>query len=115
MRWVIEYTDGSTFSNEDGNPADAPGGGVLAVSQEDSTVGRLTYSGNDYYIFSEDYGGWMGMDVLGFVQYVMDAGPLIIKLGKGMPTGKFIDVMKRIRSDPRLPKKSAYYRWENQI
>ena len=112
MKWVIYYTDGSTYSNEDGEPADAPGGGVLAIAQEDATVGVLVHYGCDWYAFGEKYGGWAGMDSLGIAQYVIDAGPLVLKLGKGMPTYSYSKILREIQADPRLPEKNARYPWE---
>ncbi len=112
LRWKIIYLDGSTFSHVDGEPQDAPGGGVLAVVQEDSTVGLLIHEGENFYVFDKQYGGWQGMDVFGFVQYIVRPGLKIIKLGESMTTDRYMKIITDARRDPNLPKKSARYPWE---
>ena len=112
MKWRIFYVDDGTFSNRDGEPADAPGGGVLAIAQEDATVGVLIHRGNDFYCFSEEFGGWAGMDHFGLAQYLMRPGFKVIKLGEVMDTARYSEVLKAIRDDPNLPRKSARYPWE---
>jgi hypothetical protein len=113
-RWKIYYVDGSTFSHVDGNPADAPGWGVLAVVQEDETVGVLVHQMTDFYCFDEQYGGWVGMDKFGLAQYIGKPGKKVIKLGEVMDTGRYKAMIKAIRDDPDLPAKSARYEWERK-
>ena len=114
MKWVVYYGDGSTYSNEDGEPEEAPGGNVQAVVQEDATIGRAVHHGDDFYVFSEEYGGWRGMDHFGFVQYLMRPGTKIIKLAESLSTDRYKEVIADIMSHPKLPVKSAFYRWEDQ-
>lgn len=111
MRWKVFYIDGSTFGNHDGEPEDAPGGGVLAVVQEDNLVGVLVHQGSDFYVFDEQYGGWYGLDYFGLAQYLMRPGKKI-KLGESMDTAKYKELLKQIRDDSELPAKSARYSWE---
>jgi len=112
MRWVIEYRGGGSFSNVDGSPEAAPGAGVIGIGQEDGSVGFLVHQGENFYCFDEQYGGWCGMDVFGLAQYLSEPGFKVVKLGTAMPTADFRAVLQRLRSDPRLPKKSAHYPWE---
>lgn len=114
MRWVIYYGDGATFTNEQGEPADALGGGVLAVVQEDAEVGRAVHQGSDFYVFAEQYGGWYGLDHFGFTQYLMRPGTKIVKLSESITTNRFREIIKDARTHPKLPVKSAFYRWETQ-
>jgi hypothetical protein len=115
MKWRIFYNDGSSFSNTDGNPEDAPGGAVLAVVQEDKSVGVLVHQLNDYYVFNEHFGGWCGLDHIGFTQYVMRPGLKIIKLAESMSTNRYKRMIANIRKDPNLPSKSANYPWEDRL
>ena len=114
MRWVIEYRDGTTFSNIDGEPQDAPGAGVVGVGQEDGTVGFLVHQGENFYVFGEQFGGWAGMDVYGLAQYLSEPGFKVVKLGTAVPTAEYLSVIERLRKDPRLPNKSARYPWERK-
>jgi hypothetical protein len=115
MRWKVYYVDGTTFSNQDGEPQDAPGLGVLAVAQEDASVGVLVHHSNDFYCFGEQIGGWYGMDYFGLAQYIEDGGCLVIKLGKVMGTHEYRALIKKIKKDPDLPDKSARYPWEDRL
>ncbi len=112
MKWCIHYINGFIFDNTFGEPENAPGGGVLAVVQEDYAVGVLVHQQNDFYCFDEQFGGWAGMDVFGLTQYLMKPGFKVIKLGEVMSTERFKSMLAQIRSDPNLPNKSARYPWE---
>ncbi len=112
MRWCVYYVDGSAFSNVNGEPVNAPGGGVLAVVQEDSTVGVLVHHQNDFYCFDEQFGGWTGMDVYGLTQYLMKPGFKVIKIGEAMSLARYKEMIACIKKDPNLPHKSARYPWE---
>ncbi len=115
MKWKVLYIDGTEFSNEDGLPADAPGGGVLAVAQEDANVGIAIHQQNDFYVFDEQYGGWYGLDHFGFAQYLIRPGIKIVKLGESMTTDKYKTMLRGFRDDPDFPHKSARYPWEAQL
>ena len=112
MRWKVYYIDGATFSNIDGEPQDAPGGGVLAVAQEDDIVGAVVHQQNDFYCFDEQFGGWYGLDVFGLTQYLMRPGFKVVKLGEVMTTETYKTLIKSLREDPDLPHKSSHYPWE---
>lgn len=115
MRWKVFYVNGYSFSHVDGEPQDAPGGGVVAVVQEDDTVGVLVHRGTDFYVFDEFYGGWYGLDVFGLTQYLMRPGLKIVKVAEAMSTQAFKQMMADIQADPNLPKKSARYSWEAKV
>lgn len=112
IRWRITYVDGTTFSHVDGDPQDAPGGGVAAVAQEDDVVGVAIHHQNDFYCFDEQFGGWAGMDHYGFSQYLRRPGFKIVKLGEAMTTVGYKQLVADLRKDPDLPAKSARYPWE---
>ena len=49
MDWKIYYTDGETFSSEDGTWEDAPADGIVAVVVADEDYGRYVLNGLNYY------------------------------------------------------------------
>lgn len=112
IRWRVYYIDGSSFSHLDGEPQDAPGGGVAAVAQEDEIVGVVIHQQNDFYCFAEQYGGWYGLDVFGLTQHLMRPGLKIVKLGETMTTERHKQLVASLKKDPALPAKSARYPWE---
>ncbi len=112
MRWCVFYVDGSTFDSSQGQPEDAPGGGVLAVAQESRQVGAEVHQRSDFYLFDECFEGWMGVDYFGFAQYLMQPGTKIVKLGEAMSTERYRELLAKIRANPNLPSKSARYPWE---
>lgn len=114
LRWKIYYISGETFSNLDGEPADAPGWGVLAVVQEDEMVGVLVHQRSNFYCFDKQYGGWVGMDHFGLAQYIGKPGKKTIKLGEAMDTNHYKVMISDIKNNPELPTKSAHYVWENR-
>lgn len=115
IRWRVYYVDGKTFSHADGEPQDAPGGGVAAVAQEDDVVGVAIHHQDNFYCFDEQFGGWCGMDVFGLTQYLMKPGFKIVKLGESMVTADYLRLIDGIRKDPDLPAKSARYPWEASL
>jgi hypothetical protein len=115
MRWKIFYTDGTTFSNQDGEPEDAPGWGVIAVAQEDDVVGVQIHHQRDFYCFAPEFGGWYAVDYFGFAQYLARPGLKVIKVGDVMPTNEYLKLIHSLHEDPELPTKSARYSWERQI
>jgi hypothetical protein len=115
MKWKIFYIDGTSFSNEEGNPEDAPGSGLAAIAQEDGVVGVAIHYGQDFYCFGEQYKGWVGMDYFGLGQYLAKPGFKIIKLGEAMDTVGYRELLAKIKVDPTLPNKSARYPWEGRF
>lgn len=86
--WTVFYADGSTFSNEDGPPEDAPCTGVLAVCYFNIDNRREIGASKDYYWYDETpiyqdikSGSWFAGDVTGFYQYMFRPGKKIVKFG----------------------------------
>lgn len=86
--WKIFYGDGSTFSNEDGLPEQAPCTGVLAVAFFNMDNRREIGASKDYYWYDETpiyqtlkTGTWFAGDVVGFYQYMFRPGKKIVKFG----------------------------------
>ena len=95
-RWRIWYADGSTFTSEDGDPADAPGAHVVVVAQTSpardhaytmSGQSLNTVHGYDWYIYSQ--GSWFATNLMGLCQYLLDPGPKVIKMGRWVPPDVF--------------------------
>lgn len=112
MKWKIYYIDGTSFSNADGSPEQAPGNGVGAVVQQDQTVGAVVHQGDNFYVFDQQYGGWYGLDYFGLGMYLAKPGFKIIKLGETTTIEAHRRMVASLQDDPDLPNKSARYPWE---
>jgi len=112
MKWRIFYVDGSTFDHTDGPAHEAPGSGVAAIVQQDSTVGAAVHHQSDFYVFDKQYGGWAGLDYFGLAQYLARPGFKTVKMGEAMTTDGYKVLIQSLRTDPDLPAKSARYPWE---
>ena len=75
-KWLIVYTDGSTFSSDDGPYWEAPVGGVQVVYNSDEATGfRNEQSPHGYWGWREDFGGWIGFRTLsGYWDYMFQTG-----------------------------------------
>jgi hypothetical protein len=71
MNWKLYYSDGSTFSSEDGDWADAPYRGVLAVVVPDEYAGRVVDTG-DFYAWPRWCSMPESMDQWGLMDYLID-------------------------------------------
>lgn len=108
MHWKIYYSDGATYSSDNGTPHSAPHFGVIAICQPEPDVGLETLHAFDYYIYMN--GQWIGMvghDAL--VDQVSNYVPLIeaFKSGRQIPRHLYQNIMRRALHDPDFPRKSA--------
>jgi hypothetical protein len=75
MDWLIIYSDGSTYSDQDGPPESAPARGVVVIVQDDPNVtvnvGRIMRFERDFYWYA---GQWFGGDFEGMRDHVIDNG-----------------------------------------
>lgn len=81
MRWRIYYGDGSTFSDRDGSPFEAPRTNVQVIASEANTPTgfSLTHS-HDAYVWRDE---WNGTDQLGMWDYLMShSGPQSVLFGR---------------------------------
>lgn len=59
MRWKIWYSDGSTFSDADGTPDEAPKSGVQVIHVADGRCGRRVLKLVDYYVWAPSLSRWL--------------------------------------------------------
>ena len=92
--WRVLYEDGVAYSSTDGPPHDAPGYGVLVIQQD----GHDLLFNKDYYLWHSGHGCWLETDLVGLVDYLVIAAPLIdaVKVGRVVPRGAFKDAMRRV-------------------
>lgn len=109
MKWRVYLSDGSTFSDEDGNPWDVPLSGVVAIAQADDVVGRTVTVGFNYYYFRDDE--WWGCydSTAMLIELTSDMTGKIncVRAGRTVSNKIFSDVRKRARHDEGFPVKTG--------
>lgn len=97
-RWKIFYSSG-TFSSEDGTPKDAPFWDIQDIIQWNPVAEKKYHqNGADYYIFQDGY--WMGVDLIGLVDYLgYYKDECIVKIGRTIPTDKWLEIFNQAKED----------------
>jgi len=111
--WIIFYEDGSTFSDEDGEPADARKDGVVVVIVVDAPgVGRRMLHSADFYCWQSDGTGtfeWVPHNQRGLDYYLSKKGELgIYVAGYTVVHAKWQAIYEAALSDPRMPFKTGW-------
>lgn len=106
MDWRIYYDNGNTFSNEGGNPEQAPKRGVLIIVQRDAETGRSFWKEYDFYWWLES---WVGGDLAGLLDYLSNCDKAIVLQGRTVSDKIYRDAVRRAINDPDFPSKSARY------
>lgn len=97
--WRIYYADGSTFSNAQGTPFDAPRLGVVAIVQEDADVGYVIHHALDYFYWEPEVGGWCNTDLLGAMDHLVRAKQPLLLMGRMMAKRAYYDLLGKIATD----------------
>lgn len=105
MKWKIYYSDGTSYSDIDGSPFDAPARDVQVIAIEDSNVGKTFVGKEDMYWYKD--GRWFGGDMFGLYDYLIDNGPRKVIFGRVLDNDNFKKIMKLAIEDNYLPTKSA--------
>jgi hypothetical protein len=107
MLWRIFYTDGSTYSNTDGSPYDAPPDGVQVIVKSDKDNGRFLVAQRDYYWFDHRRQQWFGGDIGGFWQHLRKPGPAKVLFGEFVTNEEYQACVSAALADPDFQPKSA--------
>jgi hypothetical protein len=106
MKWVVWYSDGSSFTDQDGAPHEAPRWGVLCVSAYSGDHGRMIWHGTDYYGW---VGEWVSFDSAGLLDYLGNhpGSEKVVLIGRHVPPDMFHRVYELANTDPRLPPRTS--------
>lgn len=111
--WIIWYSDGSSFSSEQGAPEDAPRWGVICIAAYSGDHGRMIWHGTDYYGWVCEpgclLGDWISFDATGLLDYLANrpGREKIVLIGRHVPPDVFHRVYRMADTDPRLPPRSS--------
>lgn len=98
MQWKIYYGDGSTFSDRDGSPYDAPivNVQVIAFALPTSPTGFGLIHGKDVYVWDDNLANWQGTDAPGMWDYLMTRrGPKMLLFGRTLRNEDFWATVSR--------------------
>lgn len=105
LLWQLWYADGSTFSNLDGGPEDAPATGVQCVAQREESWGKhvvQVQSGGDWYVYDAGDDYWYRSDVDGLHRRLLEKPfKLAVKAGEYLPTMAYNRIVDRAREDAK--------------
>lgn len=110
--WCIFYGDGSTYSNEDGSIWDAPARDVQVIVQHHENVNWYSQTGGDYYIWRGNT--WLGVDIFGLFDYLIDPGYKKVLFGRTISSVEFQSIFNKAKNDPKFGKKACFLKSEIQ-
>ena len=110
MKYRIYYSDGSTYSDQDGAPEDAPARDVQVIVMEDKYHGWFTQALHDYYVWDDRGQGlrWWGVDLFGLYDYMIEPGYKRVLFGRTIERREFDEIMKLAHNDDYFPDKTSY-------
>jgi hypothetical protein len=110
MNWKIYYDNGSTFDNEQGDPEDAPGLGILCIVQKSPHYGKTIVSGWDFYYYRHSTDPkWWGCDQFGLFDQLISNPRLTqaVKAGRMVETVLYHTIREKALNDPDFPPMSG--------
>ena len=103
-KWKIYYGDGSTFTDADGEPYDAPRTNVQMVVQPDDHHGYELCSEFDYYYFEPETWGWYGADIFTVWDVMVRCRQPLILFGRMLSTPEYRALVTRVLDELPAPK-----------
>ena len=101
MLWCIYYSDGSTYSDIDGEAWYAPKSGVQAIVVVDPAVHHIILTRSDFYCYDSawDIPVWRTMDDWGFQEYMRESGPRLVLFGQWIGNHEYQALMTNITNE----------------
>ena len=99
VRWRLYYQDGTTFSNEDGDPQDSPPMGVVALLQPGASPEIMVNA--DWLLYRTDFEEWAECGSDGMEDHAVLWGDRISAFRKTLWIRRpdFEEIWARMRSD----------------
>lgn len=106
MKWKIIYDDYSTFTDEDGEPHEAPAMGFILAIGYDQQGNRYIMQGWDHYRWDRETEQWWGMDTFGvFDRLRFNQEVYAYKEGRTVSKLRWTDMLEKANLDPNFPMK----------
>jgi len=110
--WRIYYADGAVFGSEDGDLRDAPRQGVLVIVQGDERVGWRWISGQDFYVYDAERGGWRETADFGMYDHLIRCREPLVLFGRWVDDETWHRIHKRVKEE--LGSKSGWLMTEDR-
>lgn len=108
-QWIIWYDDFSSFSNEDGEPWDAPRENVVCIAVASIECGRYILGEVDWYCWHFEDSQWVPHNRSGMQQYLRKPGKeKVVVEGYWVTKERYGKIRSHaLKVDDRLPKAMA--------
>lgn len=95
-KWIVFYTDGSTFCSADGTPWEAPRRSVQRIASAKATKHNdWNYvQQHDYFYWEEENGGWNGGDTFTLFDHLLRAHKPCVIFGRMMSDDSWLEAHK---------------------
>ena len=114
LRWKVYYRDKEIASWEVDDVADLPAYGAQVVVQEDERVGWATIRMRDYYVWTGEEHGWLGVDIVGLITYLGEPGWKKVLFGQTLSAHEYEDVWLRAKDDKKFAQKNGFLQGERK-
>lgn len=103
-KWKIFYSDGSTFSDEDGAPSEAPKRGAQVICIEEGRCGRRVLKLSNYYMWSPTLNRWLDQEseTSVFLRAAQEPWTVIL-FGEYLIEKQFETILIAAHNDPYIP------------
>lgn len=101
--WRIFYDDGTTFSDLDGQPHEAPPRGFICAVGYDERGRRYIMHGWDHYYFDREANQWWGCEIHGLIDRLCMNRVYAYKLGRTVMVSEWQRLMAAADADPDFP------------
>lgn len=104
-KWKIYYSDGSTFSNIQGKPWEAPKGGVQVINLLDGRKGVRRLQLVDYYVWSPTLQRWVDcIDSASVMMRARQEPEIVVLFGEYLLQDDFEKILIQAHNDPDFPR-----------
>lgn len=106
--WRIWYDDGTTFTDDDGSPFEAPPLGVVCITQrtddEHHSTGHELVHLFDYYWFDPEghLSPWWGGEAFGLWDYLMRPGERKVVFGRTLDSPHYQGIIGKAMAFPEF-------------
>lgn len=108
FRWRIWYGDETIFDARNGTAYEAPARNVQLITNANQDHGWYACRVNDYYWYRPETDSWMGGDIFGLFDYLIEPGVKRVLFGRTIADDVYDRIFSKALKDPDLPTKTGW-------